>query len=96
MIGNLIVEMQINPHFTFKSDREFDRESREIRRKKSVGIPKFSIANQTKQTDRNPAKNLDINFANGDMAICVAGFFFWRGTLQDVYREWLTSRFAAV
>ena len=23
-------------------------------------------------------------------------FFFWRGALQDVYREWPTSRFGAV
>ena len=26
----------------------------------------------------------------------VSRFFFGRGTLQDMYREWPTSRFAAV
>ena len=29
-------------------------------------------------------------------SICVTDFFFGRGTLQDMYREWPTSRFAAV
>ena len=81
LIGNLIVEMQINPHFTFKSDREFDRESWEIRRKKSVGIPKFQS-----QINRNKLTGIRPKIWTSTLQMVI-----WRSVLRIFFLAWHAS-----
>ena len=77
LIGNLIVEMQIDPLLLSNLTANLIGKSAKFRaRKKSGGNPKFQSQINRKSTEavRNPAKNLDINFANGDTYVEASKF----------------------